>query len=297
MATWKGGKDSLPPVWVDKIELVEEETKKIQILMRELHTLHNKRLTVSFNTNEDDQERDINMKTLEITEVFRRAEGCLKKFGNQGDERNISASERTVRRNIQSQHARAMQELSLKFRASQKQYMQRVQAQKNGSGNDGFDYLDAPDPTGRDRSDLDVDLGFTTAQMVVVEEAEDLVNQRDGEIQQIAKSACIFYLLLDPSLPPTLSLSFFLFRSFSLSLFLSLSLSFPFVLSLSLSFFLHRVLAWHAGHGMSLTIFLPPLPPNLPTYLHPCHRYRRARPDLQGAGRAGDRPGHYLGPH
>jgi syntaxin 16 len=185
MAAWKGGKDTLPPVWVDKIEVVEEETKKIQILMRELHTLHNKRLTVSFDMNEEDQEREINQKTLEITDVFRKAEGYLKKFGNQGDEREISASERTVRRNIQSSNARELQELSLKFRSTQKQYMERVKAQKSGSGDAGFDYLNAPEPQ---RSELDIDLGFTTAQMVVVEEAEDLVNARDEEIQQIAKS-------------------------------------------------------------------------------------------------------------
>ena len=132
MAAWKGGKDTLPPVWVDKIEMVEEETKKIQILMRELHTLHNKRLTVSFDMNEEDQEREINQKTLEITDVFRKAEGYLKKFGNQGDEGEISASERTVRRNIQSSNARELQELSLKFRSTQKQYMESVKAQKSG---------------------------------------------------------------------------------------------------------------------------------------------------------------------
>ncbi len=185
MATWKSGKNTLPPVWVDKIEAVEEETQKIGVMMRELQSLHNKRLTVSFDMNEDDQEREINQKTLEITEVFRKAESYLKKFSSQGDERNISASERTVRRNMQSQSARSLQELSLKFRGSQKQYMQRVQAQKSGSGDKDFDYLNAPEPQA---SQLDIDLGFTTAQMVVVEEAEDVVNQRDEEIQQIAKS-------------------------------------------------------------------------------------------------------------
>ena len=185
MATWKSGKNTLPPLWVDKIEAVEEETQKIQVMMRELQSLHNKRLTVSFDMNEEDQEREINQKTLEITEVFRKAESHLKRFSGQGDERDISASERTVRRNMQSQAARSLQGLSLKFRTSQKQYMQRVQAQKSGSGDKDFDYLNAPEPQ---TSQLDVDLGFTSAQMVVVGEAEDLVNARDEEIQQIAKS-------------------------------------------------------------------------------------------------------------
>lgn len=64
--------------------------------------------------------------------------------------------------------------------------MKRVQAQKAGSGDQGFDYLNddgKPKATG-----VDVDMGFTSAQMLVVEEAEELVNARDQEIRSIAKS-------------------------------------------------------------------------------------------------------------
>lgn len=159
---------------------------KCTVLMRELQSLHNARLVVSFNVDEAVQEREINMKTGEITEVFRRAERLLKEFSKLGDERNISSEERTIRRNMQSQAAKTLQSMSMKFRNSQKEYMKRVQAQKAGSGDQGFDYLNddgKPKATG-----VDVDMGFTSAQMLVVEEAEELVNARDKEISAIAKS-------------------------------------------------------------------------------------------------------------
>lgn len=54
--------------------------------MRELSTLHTKRLMVNFETDETQQEREIDSKTREITELFHHAEGLLKKFGKQGDE-------------------------------------------------------------------------------------------------------------------------------------------------------------------------------------------------------------------
>ena len=145
---------------------------------------------VNFEVDEEQQEHEIDMKTMEITELFRHAENLLKKFSKQGDEKEISDSERVVRRNMQSQIAKKLQGLSMNFRTTQKQYMKRVQGQKNGSGDTAFDYLgqDNKASSSSGASQLEIDLGFTTSQLLVVEEAEDAVNQRDEEIQKIAKS-------------------------------------------------------------------------------------------------------------
>jgi len=195
---WKAVKESLPPVWVDKIEKTEEDILKIQLKMRELSALHTKRLLVNFKTDETQQEREIDMKTQEITEVFRHAEGLLKKFSRQGDEESISASERTVRKNMQSSIAKKIQALSMSFRATQKEYMTKLQAQKSGSGEQGFEFMSVTESKasasssgglGGGSSSVDMsDYGFTTAQMTVVDETEELVNQRDEEITKIAKS-------------------------------------------------------------------------------------------------------------
>ena len=117
---WKLVRESLPPLWVDKIEKVEEDINKIQTKMRELSAIHTKRLMVNFETDEAQQEREIDIKTQEITELFRHAEGLLKKFGKQGDEATISSSELTVRKNMQSSIAKKLQGLSMSFRGSQK---------------------------------------------------------------------------------------------------------------------------------------------------------------------------------
>lgn len=88
--------------------------------VRDLSGLHTKRLMVNFDTDESVQEREIDILTHKITDVFRHAEGLLKKFGRQGDEGNISAQEKVVRTNLQRSMAKKLQGLSTAFRTSQK---------------------------------------------------------------------------------------------------------------------------------------------------------------------------------
>ena len=207
---YKSVKDSLPPVWVDKIEKTEEDIAKIQSkskfntffqfpsaqqsltyslpppsIVRELSALHTKRLIVNFEADEALQEREIDLKTQEITDLFRHAESLLKRFAKQGDEGNISDAEVKVRKNMQSSIAKRLQSLSFAFRTSQKEYMGRLQNQKSGGGAQAFDFLSA-DPS---KSSINGDdQGFTSAQMSIVSDMEMFVDERDQEIGKIAKS-------------------------------------------------------------------------------------------------------------
>lgn len=88
--------------------------------MDELNVLHTKRLMVNFETDESQQEREIEIKTREITELFHHAESVLKKFSKLSDDKNVSAAERSVRSNMQHSFARKLQGLSMSFRGSQK---------------------------------------------------------------------------------------------------------------------------------------------------------------------------------
>mmetsp|Transcript_23897 Transcript_23897/g.35070 ORF Transcript_23897/g.35070 Transcript_23897/m.35070 type:complete len:310 (-) Transcript_23897:102-1031(-) len=183
-SNWKAAKDTLPPLWVDGIEQAEADIARIQSKMRELSALHTKRLMVNFETDEVVQEREIDILTQDITDIFRHAEGLLKRFGSQGDEANVSQQELTVRANMQRSMAKKLQGLSMSFRGSQKEYLSRLQAQKSGSGAQAFDFLSNEKKSGL----AEVDTGFTAAQMQILDDTEELVNQRDEEITRIAKS-------------------------------------------------------------------------------------------------------------
>ena len=89
-------------------------------LVKELGALQTKRLMVNFKTVEIQQEREIDIKTREITEIFRKSEYLLKVFGRQGNNLKISVTEKTVRQNRQRSLAKKLQGLSMSFRSTQK---------------------------------------------------------------------------------------------------------------------------------------------------------------------------------
>ena len=63
-ASWDANKAQLPPVWVDRVDSVEEDVRQIQLKMRELSSLHTKRLMVSFDdASEQHKERGIELLT------------------------------------------------------------------------------------------------------------------------------------------------------------------------------------------------------------------------------------------
>jgi len=189
-------RNSLPPAWVTLVEEVEDDVRQIKIKMKELTELHGKRLEVtSFDEHDEQvQEREINKRTNDITNLFRHAEKGLKKFGTQGDEAKISDGEIKVRQNVTRSLAKRMQSLNTTFRNTQKTYMNRVSAQKNGSTGE-FAFLQEEEERrargGGGGGDYDAaagDTGFTNDQMHEVEDINLLVDQRDVEITRIAKS-------------------------------------------------------------------------------------------------------------
>jgi hypothetical protein len=76
-ANWNASRAQLPPVWVDRVDSVEEDVRQIQLKMRELSSLHTKRLMVSFDdASEQHKEREIELLTqvscrvINITLIF-----------------------------------------------------------------------------------------------------------------------------------------------------------------------------------------------------------------------------------
>ncbi len=75
---------------------------------------------VNFESDEAQQERDIDSKTREITDVFHHAEAVLKKFGKESEKEGIPGAEKAVRKNMQMSIAKKLQGLSMSFRSEQK---------------------------------------------------------------------------------------------------------------------------------------------------------------------------------
>jgi syntaxin 16 len=142
-------------------------TKAVPVSGRDLSQLHTKRLMVNFESDESAQEREIDIMTQEITDIFRHAESVLKKFSRTDPSETIPAAELTVRTNIQRSIAKRLQGLSTTFRGTQKEYLNRLKTQKSGDGN-VFDV----GPTKKEAFEVENDAGFTSRQMELVDDLD-----------------------------------------------------------------------------------------------------------------------------
>ncbi|OQR82056.1 syntaxin [Thraustotheca clavata] len=168
------------PAWVDAVTDVNIHIARIKHLMEKLGKIHTKRLMVRFDGSESEHEREIESITGEITSEFRSAERILKAKMNGKD--GISEADAKTRQNVQRALATQLQTLSADFRKSQKEYLDRVKNQRQGPAE--FEFLSEPKKT----KTSGLDGGFMQAQLAEVELAEDLINERDREVQQIATS-------------------------------------------------------------------------------------------------------------
>lgn len=120
---------------------------------------------VNFDTDEEEKEYQINMKTKEITDKFHHAEMLLKKF-SKDDGTLAQASEIKVKTNIQRSIAKRLQSLSMSFRRSQKEYMGRLKNQRADGSGVGILDLEEQKPSSNDFRDD----GFTQSQLAIVDD-------------------------------------------------------------------------------------------------------------------------------
>ncbi|CAH0479249.1 unnamed protein product [Peronospora belbahrii] len=172
------------PEWVNVVNVTNQHVARIKEMMEKLHKLHTSRLMVRFDGSESKYEQEIDYVTLEITNEFRSAEKELRRMAQRDWNKEFSAADAKTRQNVQRALATQLQKLSSDFRKSQKTYLARVKNQKEGPVE--FDFLTENDTKQKRHGRLET--GFTTTQVTEVEIAEDVINERDQEIQRIAAS-------------------------------------------------------------------------------------------------------------
>lgn len=180
-----GMQRSLPPEWVEIVEQIKHDTEQIQKKLVDLQKLHTERLKVSFGGDEVQKERDIDILTQNITGLLKKSENSLKRIAVVGNApgSKLPQEEQMVRLNVMRNFATQLRGLSKDFRLSQKDYLQRLRGQEQGSG----DFFES-DSGGNITLDEAIDRGLTPSQMQHLEELERKASDRDKEILHIAQS-------------------------------------------------------------------------------------------------------------
>jgi len=178
---------SLPPKWVEIVEATQKDIKAIKDNITMLEGLHAERLKVSFEKDEAEQERDIDILTHEITRIMKKCENSLKRIAFVGNENgvNLPQQERVVRLNVMRNIGVELQSLSQSFRKTQKDYITRLRGQEE-VGSDFFkDDSESKQPLSLDEA---LERGLTEQQMLQLKNIERQASEREREIIHIAQS-------------------------------------------------------------------------------------------------------------
>ena len=91
-----------------------------------------------------------------------------------------------VRKTVQQQLAQALFKLSVEFRKEETRFLNRMEAQKGLEAGSSLGLVEDDGGTAQDGSSYAVaDPGFTQAQMMRVNQAEGLAQERDEEIRKV----------------------------------------------------------------------------------------------------------------
>ncbi|WCJ22273.1 syntaxin of plants 42 [Euphorbia peplus] len=170
----------LPPAWVDDSEEIAANIQQVRIKMTQLVKAHAKALMPNFGDGKED-ERTIEVLTIEITDLLRKSEKRLRNF-SVGD----SPEESNIRKNVQRSLATDLQNLSMDLRRRQSTYLKRLQQQKEG--HDGIDIEMNLNENKYGYEDSEFSgMGFDEHQMKL-KKSDQFSEEREREITQVVAS-------------------------------------------------------------------------------------------------------------
>lgn len=187
---------SLAPAWVDTVDEVRHyNITNIKKKMEDLSKLHSQHLLRIFDDRPEEQ-HEIEILTEEITRLFRDSEKKIKEieFISSNKAEDDKRQEIIIKKNIQRTLASEVQELSIKFRKNQRDYLNRMRG-KEASAKDLFSMDVGNKANNADANtsayvDIDepYDKGFSSDQVKLVDDQLAIIQQRDQQIDSILKS-------------------------------------------------------------------------------------------------------------
>jgi len=167
------------PAYVDRVDDINRAVNSIRSGIRELKELHDQRLKAVKDSQAEDLEHRIDIRTHEVTQNFSLAGRSLKTIAAdrtlKGDEKRTA--EESIRLNIQRSLASKLHQLSGEFRSSQKKYLGLVQRLKKSTSLDSLTGGASAASGGGD--DGGVDEGFSQGMMTELGDAEAAAQDRD----------------------------------------------------------------------------------------------------------------------
>uniref|UniRef100_A0A7S1NQ25 t-SNARE coiled-coil homology domain-containing protein n=1 Tax=Eutreptiella gymnastica TaxID=73025 RepID=A0A7S1NQ25_9EUGL len=182
-----------PPIWVETLDRVKQIDGAIKSRMAQLRDLHTTHLKPQFGKDEEKEEREINVLTMEIKQLFKDSEKAIKKMvQEEGNIAHKSNDQQKLLQNVQLSLVTQMSALSKAFGDDQRKYLSEVKKQKDRAKKLVSFGSVSPEEEEQERREAMMtkymEKGFTPEQIAALEFNEQVINERDLELQHIYSS-------------------------------------------------------------------------------------------------------------
>lgn len=184
----------LPPDWTNEVEEIQYEMTKLKNKLKELSALHDKHLNRPTMNDNVDEEKIIDQLTQELTQVLGQNQMKVRKISIRSKSVEFTTStEKRLIKNVISNLATALQDLTTSFRTSQNKYLKKIQSRKERSNMlfDTSEYSSSSalmtEENFYDEDDANL-LNLRQDQLQVQRVNKQKIDEREKEITHVVKS-------------------------------------------------------------------------------------------------------------
>lgn len=186
----------LPPDWTGDVEEIQYEMTKIKNKLKELSMLHDKHLNRPSMDDNFDQEKQIDQITQDITQILGQNQMKIRKMSirNTNSGSNSSYTDKCLIKNVVSNLATSLQDLTTFFRKNQNLYLKKIHSRKERSNMlfDTSQYSTSSALMIEENCDEDEDdanlLNLKQDQLQTNRANKQLINEREQEITHVVRS-------------------------------------------------------------------------------------------------------------
>lgn len=184
----------MEPEWVFAYNDLKADLSEMEKMLEQLASLYAKHLLPSFGElDTSDLEHEIRMRSHRLTELLHTVEHKVKNLSkrrqpNQQKGRDVEGE---ILRNMQKRFASSLQELSVSFRKKQTAYLDKLKDQRESYSDSRASASSVPvddiNPNSKSFDDS-ADPGFSETQLLMVESASALAEERTQELSRVASN-------------------------------------------------------------------------------------------------------------
>ncbi|CAF0756072.1 unnamed protein product [Didymodactylos carnosus] len=184
--------NNLPPSWIETQRRIQLQFDQVRSRMKRLTQLHDKHLTRPDFDENSSEEKEIESTTKDITAMLNSCHISVQQISNQTNQSQTNVYDKRLANNIVQATASALQDLTIKFRKCQSNYLHKLQARKENFNKTMPDMeIDIhSNPFGDQDSKSNFDQISLTSedQLQLTSQNVQFLEKRDKEIKEVLKS-------------------------------------------------------------------------------------------------------------